>query len=511
MQALYGDAKLQALPRVAGWCRSRAEYKELRKLIIDVILHTDMVHHGAMQNSCKAFIHNNSEVLETVEGPDDYLPDEIVALFKEPESKQMISRLLVHGADIMNAARPWAAAHSWASRVMEEFFCQGDREKDLGLPVGMLNDRTKVKVPNCQIGFMQFVYAPFVCTKVRTVRTWAPCAEFLVGNLRQWEELHSKSQVDENGEPPKKIEPDARVQKMCDDLIGCQERLKKDSLQEPEPEHQVGNSMPRLDTPHAHVSSGASDGSSCIATNAATPFEGLQSPIGVGASRRVVREVRRWRESSQPRSKNDDACQGDTGRELVLLYMMPAPSMPKHAGARPLRPKYSQRVRHSHLSSSSTGSVGSHPAAAAANGQHSASLDSPPSPARAVSKAGSCSVSEAPSSPAKAGTSPHSADHAGAAAASTATSTPAEREAMQAWALQLAGIGTIDGLISLDGSSSLAPQRAADSVVAALGTNTFETLLNELLKLRTTNDADGSMNERLSWRRLSSASKGLPS
>ena len=34
-----------------------------------------------------------------------------------------------------------------AWRVLEEFFNQGDEEKSLGLPVGMLNDRDKVNKP----------------------------------------------------------------------------------------------------------------------------------------------------------------------------------------------------------------------------------------------------------------------------------------------------------------------------------------------------------------------------
>ena len=40
---------------------------------------------------------------------------------------------------------------------MNEFFSQGDLEKKLKLPVSMLCDRDKVKVPFAQIGFGKFV------------------------------------------------------------------------------------------------------------------------------------------------------------------------------------------------------------------------------------------------------------------------------------------------------------------------------------------------------------------
>ena len=34
----------------------------------------------------------------------------------------------------------------WASCIMEEFFAQGDEEKKLGIPVGMINDRDSGKI-----------------------------------------------------------------------------------------------------------------------------------------------------------------------------------------------------------------------------------------------------------------------------------------------------------------------------------------------------------------------------
>ena len=44
--------------------------------------------------------------------------------------------------------RPLAGSNGWGATVllagMDEFFAQGDREKELEIPVGMLNDRDKV-------------------------------------------------------------------------------------------------------------------------------------------------------------------------------------------------------------------------------------------------------------------------------------------------------------------------------------------------------------------------------
>lgn len=40
----------------------------------------------------------------------------------------------------------------WTDRVMEEFFEQGDAEKDLGLPLSPLCDRNATVIPESQVG-----------------------------------------------------------------------------------------------------------------------------------------------------------------------------------------------------------------------------------------------------------------------------------------------------------------------------------------------------------------------
>ena len=43
---------------------------------------------------------------------------------------------------------------------MEEFFNQGDREKEMGLDVSPLCDRNTTQVPQSQIGFIDFILIP---------------------------------------------------------------------------------------------------------------------------------------------------------------------------------------------------------------------------------------------------------------------------------------------------------------------------------------------------------------
>lgn len=48
----------------------------------------------------------------------------------------------------------------WSLRVIEEFFAQGDREKEEGLPVTPLCDRLTTSLPASQINFLEFIVAP---------------------------------------------------------------------------------------------------------------------------------------------------------------------------------------------------------------------------------------------------------------------------------------------------------------------------------------------------------------
>merc|ERR1712060_124567 len=93
---------------------------------------------------------------------------------------------LLHSADVGNPMKPWDMAHKLAYFCLDEFFSQGDMEKAAGIPVQMLNDRDKVNRPNSQIGFIEFVIAPMVCTMVQVFPQLDSLAERLGNNLEQW-------------------------------------------------------------------------------------------------------------------------------------------------------------------------------------------------------------------------------------------------------------------------------------------------------------------------------------
>ena len=73
----------------------------------------------------------------------------------------------------------------WTSSLLEEFFQQGDREKELGLPFSPLCDRNNTLVAESQIGFIEFIVEP----------SMQVCSDMLETILAP---LNSKESVDES-------------------------------------------------------------------------------------------------------------------------------------------------------------------------------------------------------------------------------------------------------------------------------------------------------------------------
>ena len=67
--------------------------------------------------------------------------------------------LLFHAADISNPTKPFEIYWKWAKMVVNEFYDQGDKEKELGMVCSC--DRNKTTIYQSQLGFINFIEMPF--------------------------------------------------------------------------------------------------------------------------------------------------------------------------------------------------------------------------------------------------------------------------------------------------------------------------------------------------------------
>ncbi|XP_004542984.2 dual specificity calcium/calmodulin-dependent 3',5'-cyclic nucleotide phosphodiesterase 1A isoform X1 [Maylandia zebra] len=116
---------------------SKDDWRELRALVVEMVLATDMSCHFQQVKAMKNF-------LQQPEGID----------------KPKALSLLLHTADISHPAKTWDLHHRWTTSLLEEFFRQGDKEAELGLPFSPLCDRKSTMVAQSQIGFIDFIVVP---------------------------------------------------------------------------------------------------------------------------------------------------------------------------------------------------------------------------------------------------------------------------------------------------------------------------------------------------------------
>lgn len=146
----------------------------LRAMVVPMVLATDMATHFQKIKDLQAL---TKEKGPTVSSWDSSLP---------------LLQMLLHGVDISNAARPTALARKWTEFILEEFFLQGDIERNLGRDISPLCDRHSVSRPGSQVGFMGFIVRP-------TIETLTPFCDTspLLNNLQTYHELCSREVEEE--------------------------------------------------------------------------------------------------------------------------------------------------------------------------------------------------------------------------------------------------------------------------------------------------------------------------
>ena len=64
---------------------------------------------------------------------------------------------MIHLADLSNPTKPIGLYQNWNQRIMEEYWRQGDRERDLGLELSPMCDRDNVTLEKSQVPILVIV------------------------------------------------------------------------------------------------------------------------------------------------------------------------------------------------------------------------------------------------------------------------------------------------------------------------------------------------------------------
>ncbi|XP_003379188.1 cAMP-specific 3',5'-cyclic phosphodiesterase, isoform F [Trichinella spiralis] len=133
---------------------SKKHRQLFRRIVIDTVLATDMSKHMSLLADLKTMVETKK-----VSGPG------VPSLEKYSDRIQVLQNM-IHIADLSNPAKPITLYQQWIDRLLEEYWKQGDRERELGLEISPMCDRRNVSREKSQVGFIDYIVHPLM-------ETWA--------------------------------------------------------------------------------------------------------------------------------------------------------------------------------------------------------------------------------------------------------------------------------------------------------------------------------------------------
>ncbi len=173
------------------------DYKIIRKRMIAEILATDMANHSKITSLIKSKI-------SLSENGKDYKLNLLTGNEQtKNEEQQCLLDFIIHLADLAHNTRLFNISIKWVELLSEEFWLQGDLEKQRNLPVSFLCDRENTNVPQSQKGFI----TGFIIPTFEILTNIFPTLKFTLDNAnknyKQWQKLLNEGRL-KGWTPPKK-------------------------------------------------------------------------------------------------------------------------------------------------------------------------------------------------------------------------------------------------------------------------------------------------------------------
>lgn len=121
-------------------------YRESRKIIIEIVLNTDMSKHFSLMTTLKTKLGNNF--------PTDAIEDRVLIL-----------SVALRVCDQFKVVRDGRSVfYKWMDCMFEEYYKQGDMEKVLDLPISKFMDRENTNKEKAYLNYIQVVCRPLLTT-----------------------------------------------------------------------------------------------------------------------------------------------------------------------------------------------------------------------------------------------------------------------------------------------------------------------------------------------------------
>nr|XP_039259260.1 cGMP-inhibited 3',5'-cyclic phosphodiesterase A-like isoform X2 [Styela clava] len=137
-----------------------AEWKRLRFLIVEAILATDLKKHFELMSRFSSKISRRNDASSEVADPSRH---EGCLTWTADEDRLLVCQMVIKLADIGGPTKIRDLHVTWTRAICQEFFTQGDEERQLNSPVSPFMDREQPQVAQLQRTFIKNLIAPLVC------------------------------------------------------------------------------------------------------------------------------------------------------------------------------------------------------------------------------------------------------------------------------------------------------------------------------------------------------------
>jgi hypothetical protein len=179
--------------------------RAIKKQIIHCVLSTDMQKHAAQMAMLKSLI--TSKSIKDGKNAESII-DQSTPI-KAIESRNDMLGAMLHAADVSNSARSFPICKKWTMKLMEEFWRQGDLEKQMLLPISFLCDRTIANIPASQIGFINGITKPMFSMLADIMPHLSIYVDILCENELNWRMLQIHDKLSKIAPLDEKVEPES--------------------------------------------------------------------------------------------------------------------------------------------------------------------------------------------------------------------------------------------------------------------------------------------------------------
>ena len=118
---------------------SAKQRSSVRKMVIDMVLATDMSKHMSLLADLKTMVETKKVAGSGVLLLDNY------------NDRIQVLQNMVHCSDLSNPTKPLDIYRLWVDRITEEFFRQGDKERTSGMDISPMCDRNNATTEKSQV------------------------------------------------------------------------------------------------------------------------------------------------------------------------------------------------------------------------------------------------------------------------------------------------------------------------------------------------------------------------